>query len=352
MTIPTGVSVNSIEQSQGPPLSHVPDFYNRYPGEEVCFYTCVVLEKNLPGAVLSVALPPGLQLIEHAVPGSEAAPATFVRDLTAGQVVDWHLDAASAPGKRLEIVTRTRVLNPGREVYLLSVAELRDAQGELVCSESARVAVRPVGSYIDYLPEIYHGSDFVGRFMMLFESFWKPIRQQIDQVHHYFDPDLTPSGFLPWLASWLGVTWDENLTEERKRELLRAAISLYQRCGTRGALEDYLRIYTAGEVEIVEHRAQNFSLGPETRLGAAAALGRQNLPHTFSVNLQVDEQEIARMDTRDPARNESAYRQKLEAVIEARKPAHTAFRLNLTVGNFKSQNQETTWQERTLHEQR
>jgi phage tail-like protein len=348
----TGVSANPIEQNQSPSFSHVPDFYNRYPGEEARFFTSLVLEKCLPGAVLSVALPPGLELIEHTVAEPEAAHTTFVRDLTAGQVVDLHLGSDMTPGTRLEIVTRTRVANPGKEVYLVSVAELRDSRGELVCSESTRIAVRTAGSYMNHLPEIYHGNDFMGRFLMLFESFWKPISQQIDQVDVYFDPKLTPSGFLPWLASWLGVTWDDSLPEERKRKLLEVAISLYQRRGTRGALEDYLRIYTGGEVEIIEHRAQNFVLGPETRLGAAVALGRQNLPHTFSVNVEVDPLEIERMDARDEARNESAYRQKLEAIIELRKPAHTAFRLNLTVGNSKEANRKYTAKRgRTLNEQ-
>lgn len=341
MTMQTGVSAYATQQSQSPPLSHVPDFYNRYPGEEVSFYTCTVLEKSLPGAVLSVALPPGLQLIEYSVSDPEAIDAIFVRDLTAGQAVDWRLGTNIAPEKRLEIVTRTRVLSSGKEVYLVSGVDLRDDQGELVCSESARIAVHPMGSYMNHLPEIYHGNDFMGRFMMLFESFWKPISRQIDQMDAYFDPDLTPSSFLPWLASWLGVTWDKNLPEDRKRNLLHVAISHYQRRGTRGVLEDYLKIYTGGEVDIVEHRAKNFVLGGGTRLGAAVALGRQNLPHTFSVNIQVDKEEVERMDTRDLSRNESAYRQKLEEIIEVRKPAHTAFRLNLTIGNSRKQNQET-----------
>ena len=341
MTMQTGVSADLIKHSQNTLLSHVPDFYKRYPGEEASFYTRVALEKKLSKAVLSVALPPGLQLIDYTVSDPELAHSTFVRDLDAGQVVDWHLGADIESGKQFEIITHTRVLNPGKEVYLVSVADLRDEQGELICSESTRVVVRPAGSYMNHLPEIYHGNDFMGRFMMLFESFWKPISQQIDQMDVYFDPDLTPSGFLPWLASWLGVTWDNTLPEDRKRNLLRVAISLYQRRGTRGALEDYLKIYTGGEVEIVEHRAQNFVLGQESRLGAAVALGRQNLPHTFSVNIKVDEQEMARMDVRGPTHNESVYRQKLEAIIETRKPAHTAFRLNLTVGNSERQNQET-----------
>ena len=341
MTTQMSVSTHPIKQGQSSPLSHVPDFYNRYPGEEIYFYTCIVPEKCLPGAVLSVSLPPGLQLIEHIVSDPEVAHSIFVRDLEAGQVVDWHLGTDIVPDKPLEIVTHARVLSFSKEVYLVSVADLRDNQGEIVCSENARVAVHPAGGYMNYLPEIYHGNDFMSRFMMLFESFWKPISQQIDQMDVYFDPNLTPPDFLPWLASWLGVTWDETLPEERKRNLLHIAISLYQRRGTREALADYLRIYTGGEVEIIEHRAQNFVLGRGTRLGAAVALGKQNLPHTFSVNIKINEQEIQRMNARDPSRNESAYRQKLETIIEMRKPAHTAFRLNLTVGNSKRQTQET-----------
>lgn len=340
MTMQTELSIHHTDQNQDSLLAHVPDFYNRYPGEELCFHTCVLPGKNAAGAVLSVMLPPGLQLIEHG--GSELDPAcrVFVRDLEAGQVVDCHLNPEAVSENPFEINVRTRVLNPGREVFLVSTAELRDSQGELLASESARVMVRLSGSYMKHLPEIYHDSDFMGRFMMLFESFWKPISQQIDQVDAYFDPDLTPSDFLPWLGSWLGVTWDETLPEDRKRSLLHNAIALYQRRGTRGALEDYLKIYTGGQVEIIEHRAQNFVLGQGTRLGAAVALGKQNLPHTFTVNVKVDEQEIARMDARDPSRNQKAYFQKLEAIIETRKPAHTAFRLNLSVNPTKKNRHE------------
>ena len=219
-------------------------------------------------------------------------------------------------------------------VYLVSIADLYNKLDESVCRESVRIAVHPSGSYIHHLPEIYQGSDFIGRYLMLFESFWKPINQQINQIDMYFDPDFTPSSFLPWLASWLGVTWDDSLPENRKRKLLQIAVSLYQRRGTKSALEDYLRVYSQGEVEIIEHRSQNFALGQDSKLGSAIALGNQNLPHTFSVNVNVDENEVKRMVFDNPSQNEEMYTQKLEEIIEHQKPAQTAFRLNLDVSDL------------------
>ncbi len=94
-----------------------------------------------------------------------------------------------------------------------------------------------------------------------------------------------------------------------------------------------MQVYSEGEIEIIEHRSQNFVLGHETKLGSAIALGNQNLPHTFSVNINVDEEEVRRMEKGNTLRNIETYIQKLEEIIEHQKPAHTAFSLNLDVSN-------------------
>jgi phage tail-like protein len=333
MIVQTSDSINQIDQTENVILSHIVDSYNRYPGEEVCFITSINFDKSLSGSVLSVALPEGLQLIEHWVDHPDINKNTFVRDLTSGQVVDVHIDRKNEPGLQIQLKTKAHVMNVRRLVYLVSIAEIRNKQGELIASESIRVAVHPAGKYMKFLPEIYHDNEFLGRYLMLFESFWKPIDQQINQMDLYFDPDLTPTTFLPWLASWLGVTWDDSLPEMRKRKLLHMAVMLYQRRGTKTALEDYLKIYTGGEIEIIEHRAQNFILGKHTKLGSAVALGSQNLPHTFTVNVKIDNYELDRMQAKDLSRNKQAYYQKLEEIIEERKPGHTAFNLNLEIKN-------------------
>ncbi len=323
--------MNEIDGEQKMTIFHVADFYNRYPGEEVNLHTIVSFEEKLNGAILSVALPEGLELMDFSIAGKNFQIDSFVRDLDEGQVIDFHFGMGNKRGDQLEIVTRARVMKTLRLVYLVSIAELINKQGELLASESVRLAVHPWGAYINYLPEIFHGNDFLGRYLMLFESFWKPINQQINHIDLYFDPNFTPSAFLPWLASWLGVTWDDLLPENRKRKLLQLAVSLYQRRGTQSALKDYLQVYSEGEIEIIEHRSQNFILGHGTKLGSTIALGNQNLPHTFSVNINVDEEEVRRMDFDDPSRNTETYIQKLEEIIEQQKPAHTAFSLNLDV---------------------
>lgn len=328
---------NQITPSEDDQLlmfSHAADFYNRYPGEEVNFYSYISSNESLKGNRLSVALPAGLEFLNFEITGADLPLDSYVRDLSSGQVVDFHFGLGDFIGKPIEVITRARVLSTTRMVYLVSIADLHNKLDELVRRESVRIAVHPVGSYIHHLPEIYAGSDFIGRYLMLFESFWKPINQQINQIDLYFDPNFTPSSFLPWLASWLGVTWDDSLPENRKRKLLQIAVSLYQRRGTKSALEDYLKIYSQGEVEIIEHRSQNFVLGQGTKLGSAIALGSQNLPHTFSVNVNVDENEVKRMVFDDPSQNEEMYTQKLEEIIEHQKPAHTAFRLHLDVSNL------------------
>lgn len=322
-----------------PDLSFVPDFYNRYPGEIVQLFIRVLYKKEYNNSILSVALPQGLELIDYSINENELRD-TYVKDQQSAQIVDWHFGKKYQPGHILELSIRAKVLNQVRLVYLVSVVDLINAKGDIVTSENIRIAVHPKGSYLKHLPEIYEDHDFIGRFLMLFESFWKPINQQINQLDLYFDPAYTPSEFLPWLGSWLGVVWDEHLPEERKRKLLQVAVQMYQRRGTKSSLEDYLSIYTDGQVEIIEHRSQNFQLGSEAKLGRAIALGSKNLPHTFTVNVKVNKDEIDRMDARDRSRNENAYTQKIVQLVEDRKPAHTAFKLNLEV-------EETTNNERS-----
>ena len=77
-------------------------------------------------------------------------------------------------------------------------------------------------TYLDYLPGLYQESEFLGRFLLIFEHILSPIDRTIGNVSHFFDPDLAPAEMLPWLASWLGVVLDVRVPEERRRDLVRA----------------------------------------------------------------------------------------------------------------------------------
>ena len=91
---------------------------------------------------------------------------------------------------------------------------------------------------LKYLPGIYADHPFMGGLLEIFESLWSPLDRQIDQMYAYFDPQLTPAEFLPWLGTWVDLVLDENWSEARRRDLIQNAADLYRRRGTAGALRD------------------------------------------------------------------------------------------------------------------
>jgi phage tail-like protein len=158
-------------------------------------------------------------------------------------------------------------------------------------------------SYLKFLPAIYSGDDFLGRFLLIFESILSPIDRTIDNLHFYFDAAMAPAEFLPWLASWLGLVLDERWPEAQRRALIRAAVDLYQWRGTRRGLADFLQLYTGHAPEIVEP-----GVGRQ-RVGAEEAF-------RFIVRLRVP----------DPS---AIDRGLVEAIIIVEKPAHAGYALEI-----------------------
>lgn len=293
--------------------------YNLYPSEALT-YRLRPLSGTAAGSA-RVSLPPGLEVEHFALSGASARHQLFASESVAGSQVTWEWDQDGPCG---ELVIDARVNGGAVDGVLVCQASQFDAQGSVAADMELRVAVRRQAKSMAYLPEIYAADDFANRFMMLFESFWTPISQQIDQVPNYFDPYLTTPEMLPWLAGWFGLEWDENLPVERKRDLLARIFPIYAHKGTGPALALFLKMFTGGEVEITEHRDTNFSLGQTAYLGYQMALGTDNSPHTFDVRLRVPpEAAPAGQSARDQ------YRQRIEAMINQYKPAHTVFHLDL-----------------------
>ncbi len=112
-------------------------------------------------------------------------------------------------------------------------------------------------SYLRYLPVVYRedpvSAAFLERFLSMFETSFDSMEQEIDQLFKYFDPELTPKEFLPWLASWINLSLDDEVPEERVRTFIRRAAGLYRRKGTPGALVEFLEIYTGKSVQLTEY---------------------------------------------------------------------------------------------------
>lgn len=295
------------------------DHYNRYPGELVTLY----LQFRAPqvaGARLQLTMPQVASAETYALPPGVPSTLPVVAGSGADVVVLIPLDTYFAPGQVYEIAVGIRLRTFYADQHLLIEARLLDDSANTLAEAGLRLTVFGKGKYLQYLPEIYQTDDFMGRFLMLFESFWKPISLQIDQVEHYFDPDLTPPAFVPWLASWLGLPVDESLPMGRVRTLLKNAMTIFQCRGTLLALRLVFEIYTGGKVTVRERRAANFVLGADATLGTGIALGTNNQPNRVDIHLDLDTAELTRTGY-----TPQTYARKMTELARGMVPAHVFY---------------------------
>lgn len=117
-------------------------------------------------------------------------------------------------------------------------------------------------NWLQYLPAIFsepmsdrndvNHNDFLGRYLMIFESILNPITSMIDNFDLYLSPETAPDLWLEWLAGWFDILLVPELPPERKREILRQTEWLYLRRGTRQGMRRLLELYFGVSVEIVE----------------------------------------------------------------------------------------------------
>jgi phage tail-like protein len=149
------------------------------------------------------------------------------------------------------------ILNPNQGRYLWLKLKLTTFdQKSRPSIRSARIYY-PRLSYLRYLPPVYRedpvSAAFLERFLSMFETSFDSLEQEIDQLFKYFDPELTPKEFLPWLASWINLSLDDDVPEQRVRTFIRRAADLYRRKGTPGALVEFLELYTGNSVSLTEY---------------------------------------------------------------------------------------------------
>ncbi len=150
-------------------------------------------------------------------------------------------------------------------------------------------------SYLRYLPAIYADNDFLGRYLLIFESILSPIEWILDNFDMYLDPATAPREWLLWIAGWFDVLLHPDLPIERQRAIVAEIGELFLRRGTRRGLARLLELYFGVEPEIED----------------------QEKPNHFTVRLKL-------------GRGKAALSRVLaERLIESQKPAHTTYTLEI-----------------------
>lgn len=177
---------------------------------------------------------------------------------------------------------------------------------------------------LDYLPAMFAGDDFFNRFLLIFEDTLRPIQHQADDFHYYFDPLTAPPDLLPWLSTWVALVLDPSWPIEKRRQLIHDAVELYSWRGTRRGLSQYIELYLDTIPEISEY-VDGMRLNEESRLGINTTIaGRER--HSFTVTLHLNDatdEEIAAKEI------------VVRKIIEAEKPAHTAYRLRIVTNGHE-----------------
>ena len=217
---------------------------------------------------------------------------------------------------------------PGDYRLDVEVVDVTNGEEADSCTLPALLQLRHGKStFLDMLPSLYREAcskqqendarslAFFERYLLGFEDCQRQIEKNIDQIPELFAPFMAPSDFLPWLASWVGLVLDDNWSQMKRRRLISEAVELYRWRGTRRGLSRYLEIYAGVWPEIDDQPFEGMRLGEKTLLGINTVLG--DVPkHTFVVTIALPNPNMI---------NEQTVRD----IIEAEKPAHTAYTLRI-----------------------
>lgn len=223
------------------------------------------------------------------------------------------------PGDRIGLGSR------GVEILYEQVGQERVPQPD--ATPAAAPAYRPEpplpdgpSRYLRYLPDPYQDSEFLGNFLRIFEAIWEPLEHRQNQLPLYFQAATAPDALVPWLLSWVGLSLGADWPMDRQCAVLGRLADLVAGTplandgprgnptrlpdgarlggmGTRAGLELLLALATGGQVEVSEPPDQPFVLHVRVALPARSPLASA---------------EVRR-------------------VVEMAKPAHVAYRLEVSV---------------------
>ncbi len=238
----------------------------------------------------------------------------------------------------LPLVTADKVLRqagfPGAAVLYEESYEPPDhvigqdpTSGSLL-EETSPVRVRVAKqSLLRFLPTVYQPRtpgerSFLRDFLWIFQHLYDSISRRLDTIHELFNPYTTPPDFLPWLASWFAISFDETMDEAHRRRILREAVTLYRIRGTREAIERMVRLFLGLDIEVVENRwpFRGLRIGVSSTIGVdTMVLPEVSMGHTFVVKVSARPEDLG-----------EAVLVRLHRILEAEKPASSNYFLQFS----------------------
>lgn len=120
-------------------------------------------------------------------------------------------------------------------------------------------------NWLQYLPSIFSDSafdplGFTGRYLLIFEDMLSPLIWMIDGFDQYLSPEIAPTVWLQWIASWFDLLLRPELPEDRQRQIVEQMGWLFLRRGTPSGLRRLLELYFGVVPEIIERELCQFEV--------------------------------------------------------------------------------------------
>lgn len=184
-------------------------------------------------------------------------------------------------------------------------------------------------------------TDALRRFLFVYHHLMTTVVDKIEELPDLTNPLATDPRFLPWVASWVSFTLDESLPLYQQRELVRRAIRLYRKRGTREGVEEIVRVLTGAPAQVQPRtRPMPFVLGGATLAGGRTVSQRYQSarfpdgepPPFYLYNYQRPDTSffVLELERRDRFARRFSERapdvlRRLAQIVTAEKPAHITF---------------------------
>jgi phage tail-like protein len=189
----------------------------------------------------------------------KASPAQPLHRRETGRELPW---VRLAEDDRFETYETPALAPPGR--YLWVRLELSGDTRSTPRIRALRVEY-PSHDYLRRIPQTFSRDEqvasFLRRYLAIFEGAMGELEAEADARRALLDPRSAPVEILPWLAGFLGLTFDERMshaprpggsTEDVRRKLIAEATWLFRFRGTVAGLRRFLEIYLGSAPILIE----------------------------------------------------------------------------------------------------